>query len=250
MHTNRFYTIILPVMLLLIACTSCKKKELNTFSGEAGVYFKYGNNLALIEYSFLGNPNSEAIVKVPVQVMGDKANVDRQFKVEVVKDTNTTATDNMYQIVEAVIKAGKMTDSLRIKLFNVPELTTKKVQIKLRLMAGGDFRVGGAIEADTFIVSWSNKVVVPSWTYFRFFFTTAGSTAAYRLVVQTTGLLTLTVQQYSALGPVGAQSLGTQFGDYVKQWNKDHPSEKLKHDDGTLAGQDMVPLYYTKSKYD
>jgi hypothetical protein len=232
-------------LMLLLVTASCKKKDLNTFDAPAAVNFK---DLSF-EYSFLSNPTNEAIIKAAVRVMGDTAAVDRQFAVEVVKDTNTTAADNQYQVVKSVIRAGKFVDSLEVKVLNAPELSVKKVSLKLRIVNGPDLKAGN-VEKSTFKVTWSNQIVVPSWTVFRSYFTSVASTAAYRLIVQTTGLTTLTPAQHGQLGVPAAQALATRFGDYIKQWNKDHPNDKLKHDDGTQAGQEMVPLYYTHSKYD
>jgi hypothetical protein len=245
MHTVKYYSTAMMGLLLLLAATSCKKKDLNTFNTPAMVNFK---DLSF-EYSFLANPGNEAILKAAVRVMGDTASVDRKYAVEIVRDTNTTAADNQYQVVRSTIGAGKFVDSLEVKVLKTPDLSTKKVSIKLKLIDGPDLKAG-AVEMNSFKMTWSNQVVIPSWSIFRLYFTAVPSTAAYKLIVQTTGLVTLTAAQHGQLSVAGAQALATQFGDYIKQWNKDHPNDRLKHDDGTQAGQDMVPLYYTHSKYD
>ena len=148
------------------------------------------------------------------------------------------------------MEAGKFTGKLKIKLIKSPELDQKTVSLKLKIINSNDFKVGN-IESSVFTVKWTNQIVLPAWNYFRLFFVSVASNSAYRLIVQTTGLKTLTAQQYSReIGAAGVEALATKFGDYVKQWNKDHPNDKLKHDTGTRAGQEIVPLYYTHSKFD
>lgn len=215
------------------------------FKADAAVNF----NGSFVEYSFLGNPSNEYIQEIPVIIIGDTVNYDRHFKAEVVRDTSTTASDSQYEIIGGIVKAGEFTGTLSIKLRNSPELSTSSVSVKVKLIDSEDMKAGN-VEANQYIVRWTNKIIIPSWTYYRVFFCSVSSTAVYRLIVQTTGLKTFPASQYVALGTAGAQALGTQFGDYVKQWNKDHPNDHLKHDDGTRAGQDIVPVYYTRSKFD
>ena len=241
---------LLSWLVLSILLVNCTKKDIATFASDDAVNFGRIENTNTVTYSFMANPNDEYIQEVPVLIMGDTAGFDRSFEVQVVNDSNTTASPDQYQILGGTVKAGQFTGTLAVKLMKTPDLDDTTVSLKLKLIDAADFKAGN-IESSEFIVRWTNKVVVPSWTYFRYFFTSVPSTAAYRLIVQTTGLTTLTARQYAVdIGAAGVQALATKFGDYVKQWNKDHPNDKLKHDDGPKAGEEIVPLYYTHSKYD
>lgn len=231
------------VVNLLLA--SCKKDEIPSYKGVPSINF-VGTTF---NYSFLGNAQNEYVAEIDVNIMGDAADHDRHFNAVAVIDSVTTAKPNQYQIIGGLVKAGAYKGKLSVKVFNSTELNTAKVDLKLKLSDSEDFKAGN-IETNQFVVGWTNQIIVPAWTYYRYFFTTAGSENAYRIIVQTTGLKTLTVAEYRALGQVAAETLGTAFGDYVKQWNKDHPNDRLKHDSGTLKGQDIVPLYYTHSKFD
>jgi hypothetical protein len=248
MRTIQFCS--LGILLVTFSFLSCTKQEIPTFDAAAAVNFGKIDNANSVTYSFMANPEDDYIQEIPVVIMGDTANYDRSFEVQVVNDSNTTASPAQYKILGGVVKAGEITGTLSVQLFKSPELDNSTVSLKLKLVNSEDFKAGN-VETSDFIIRWTNKVVVPSWSYFRYFFTSVASTAAYRLIVQTTGLTTLTARQYSVdIGAAGVQALATKFGDYVKQWNKDHPNDKLKHDDGTKAGEDIVPLYYTHSKYD
>lgn len=230
-------------MLMLQA--SCKKDEISSFSANPAVNF----TIPSTDYSFLGNPATEHIQEIDVKIMGNAADHDRTFTAVVVNDAATTAKPNQYRVIGGIVKAGQFTGKLSVAVLKSDELNTSKVNVKLRLVDSGDFKAGN-IETSEFVLGWTNQVVLPSWTYYRIFFSAASSNKAYQLIVQVTGLKTLTVAEYRAMGQIAAEAQGTKFGDYVKQWNLDHPNDRLKHDTGTSAGLDIVPLYYTKSKYD
>lgn len=239
--TAYFFYLFLGVLFL----SSCKKEDIMSFQAKPAVNF-VGQTT---EYSFMSNPENEYVQEVDVRILGDTVDYDRHFSAEVVKDSLTTARDDQFEIIGGVVKAGEFTGKLSVKLRNAPELSTTKIAVKLKLTDSEDFKAGN-IELSTFVVTWSNQVVVPSWTYFRYYFTAVASTSAYRAIVVSTGLTRLTAADFRVMQAAGAEALGTKFGDYVMQWNKDHPNDHLKHDDGTRAGQDIVPLYYTHSKFD
>lgn len=233
----------------------CEKSEITGFSSSPSINFEYfqgkGSTLTLFtSYSFLTNPTGEYIQNIPVIISGNVVDYDRKFAVEIVKDSTTTATANQYEIIESVIHANRVVDTLRIKLLSSDELNDKTVSIKLRMIESEDFKPG-MVGKQEFQVNWTNKVVVPTWgVYFRTFFCAVGSTQAYRIFVQTTGLTNLVARDFGLIGQPGVEALGTVFGDYIKQWNKDNPNDILLHDDGTRAGQPIVPVLYTRTKFD
>ncbi|WP_316816974.1 DUF4843 domain-containing protein [Pedobacter nyackensis] len=236
------YTVIAGVTMLQF---SCKKDEISSFSASPAVNF----TTKAVDYSFLGNPSGEFVQEIEVRIVGDVADHDRVFTAEVVNDTITTAKPTQYRILGGLVKANQFTGKLSVALLKSDELNTTKVNLKLRLTDSEELKAGN-VESREFVVGWTNQIVLPSWTYYRVFFSSASSNKAYQLIVQITGLKTITAAEYRAMGQIAAETQGTKFGDYVKQWNLDHPNDHLKHDTGASAGQDIVPLYYTKSKYD
>jgi len=234
------------IALIAMSLVSCEKDEIDTFSAEQAINFTSLNT----DYSFLGNPNNFHTQEIEVRILGSAEDRDRFFNVEVVNDTTTTATTDQYEILNGVVKAGEFTGKLTLKLNKTTQLDTTSVNVNLKIIDSPDFKAGNK-EAINHKVLWTNKVIVPSWRYYSFFFCRTQSTLCYRIVVETTGLTTFTSTDYRNIGgPAGAEALATAFGDYVKQWNLDNPNNKLRHDDGALAGELIVPLYYTKSKYD
>lgn len=240
------------LMISMVIFNACEIDEIMSFQGAPAINFSSVDSYDPVyeeEYSFLVNPENEHIHEIPVQIMGDAAADDRKFEVEIINDSLTTATEDQYEILEGIIPAGEFTGTLFIKLFNSPELDEKSVSLHLKIVDSPEFQSGN-VESDEFVISWTNKVVVPDWRWYRYFFTRVPSTSAYRAIVESTGLVELTTRDYFALGQTGATALGTQFGDYVMEYNLQHPDNPLRHDDGPNEGELIVPLYYTHSKYD
>ncbi len=228
--------------MILSACT---KEELTTYDTSRSAINFISDS---VEYTFLANPEDEYIQEVDVRIIGSPADHDRSFTVQVV-DSTTTANADQYEIIGGIVKAGEFVGKLSVKLFNSSELSDTTISLGLVIVDSDDF-LAGNIENSQFKISWTDKVVLPSWRYIRFFFCATPSTEAYRVLVASTGLLKFDLSDYRAVGLAGAQALGTQYGDYIKQWNKDNPDNHLKHDDGAKAGEDIIPRYYTRSKYD
>ena len=238
----------IPIYMLLgilFFMSACEEEEIMTFdTSRAAVNFSSSS----FGYSFLKNPDNEYIQEIEVDIVGDTVSYDRTFNVEVV-DSMTTATSGQYEVLEGIVKAGEFNGTLYVKLYNSEELKDTTVSVGFKIIDSEDFNVG-TIENSQFKLSFTNDIVVPAWSYMRYFFCSTPSTSCYRIFVQVTGLTQFTRTEYIEYGASGTNALATKFGDYIKQWNLDHPDNHLKHDDGTKAGEDIVPLYYTHSKYD
>lgn len=253
---KKYIKTIIPFYLLsfVLLLGSCSQDEIPMFEGSNGITFLPDTESAAVNsyeksYSFLGNSTGEFVQEVEVQIVGEASDTDRYFNVRVVTGDDTTATENQYEIIEGVVKANEYQGKLYVKLYNSAALDDTIVSISIELVDSPDFKIA-AKETNSYKLEWTNKVLIPNWRYYSFFFTTKASTLAYRLVVQTTGLKVFTATDYRTIGADGVAVLATKFGDYVKQWNLDHPNDPLIHDDGDLEGQEIQPRYYTKSKYD
>lgn len=236
------FTFLLVLMFVFI---SCDEEDIISFEALPAVNFVNESKT----YSFLGNLDGEALQEIEIQIIGDVSDQDRYFEVEIIQDEETNAEQEQYEIAQGVVKAGEFTGILPVTVFNSQELDSTTVSLHLRMVESEDFKPGN-IETRTFILSWTNQVVVPNWQWYSYFFTRLPSSEAYRAVVESTGLLQFEQSDYVAIGPIGAEALGVQFGDYVKQHNLENPGNPLRHDNGDLAGEEIVPLYYTRSKYD
>ncbi|WP_299703641.1 DUF4843 domain-containing protein [uncultured Pontibacter sp.] len=229
----------------MVVFAGCTKQDIAPFTADPAVNFTSKST----EYSFLTNPGEDHVQEIDVHIVGNATDHKRYFNVQVINDSLTTARPDQYEIIGGVVNPGEFKGKLSIRLFKSPELDNDKVSLHLKLVESEDFKKG-SIEMSDFTLAWTNKVIVPAWTFYRFFFTATASTAAYRAIVESTGVTKFAVSDYLAVGPIGAEALGTKFGDYVMQWNKDNPDNPLLHDDGTKAGEKIVPIYYTRSKFE
>jgi hypothetical protein len=222
---------------------SCKKSDPLSFSASPAVNFISQASV----YTFLGNSTGEQVHEIPVRIIGYAGDQDRPFTAEVVNG-QTDAPANLYEILGGEVKAGAFEGVLKVKLKNAPELSTSEVKLTLKIK-GTEELGSGNVESQLHTITWSDKVVIPSWTYYRIFFTQSPSSRAYKLIVEQTGLTTFPASVYSGLQQHGAEALGVKFGNYIKQWNLDHPNDIIVHDDGTMAGQPIVPKYWDKNLY-
>tara|TARA_R110002020_G_scaffold185364_4_gene382945 strand:- start:6209 stop:6913 length:705 start_codon:yes stop_codon:yes gene_type:complete len=225
-------------ILSTVLVSSCDKDELTGFSTEAAINFVSDST----QYSFIQEPADEHIVELPVFVTGDSTSYDRFFNVEVLNDPETTAAESQYEIIEGIIPSGSFNGNLMVKVKKSPELDDKSVAIKVMVIRSDDFITGAEESKETKLI-WTNKIVIPAWTYFRYFFTRYPSSRAYRIFIEVTGLTTFSLADYRDLTPTGAQSLGKAYGDYIREYNANHPGDPLVHDDGPNEGEEIVPVY-------
>jgi len=224
--------------------SSCEKSEPMSFNAKPAVVFDFRNATGnKVSFSFLGKSGDVGEVQVPVIINGFAEDRDRPFEVEVVTDTITDATPSDYKIEQGIIRAGKMKDSLVVKLYKTAELESKIANLYLRVKANEEFD-RGIKEKQYYQISWSNQAIMPTWgAPFRTYFSSVGSTLAYRIFVETTGLTNFTNAIFATYGAVGAPILGKKFGDYIRVWNAANPNNILVHDDGTSKGLPIVPRY-------
>lgn len=231
------------IFCIAIFLLSCKKSDPLSFSASPAVNFINPTSV----YTFLGNSTGEQVHEIPVRIIGNAGSQDRVFTADVVTD-QTNAPSNLYEVLGGEVKAGAFEGVLKVKLKNAPALSTSEVKLTLKIKGTGELGPGN-VESQLHTVTWSDKVVIPSWTYYRIFFTQNPSSRAYKLIVEQTGLTTFPASVYSGLQQHGAEALGVKFGNYVKQWNIDHPSDILVHDDGVAVGQPIVPKYWDRNLY-
>lgn len=240
---NTIYTLLIAV--LFISFFSCEKDEIMSYEGGFAINFLEDST----NYSFLANDDPYYIQEIKVRISGDTTDYERYFNVSVISDDFSQASTDRYEIVDGIIPAGEIEGILKIKLFSIKELPDTTFAINLKIEDTETFKVGN-IENSTFKLKWTNKVVVPSWGYFKYFMCRTASTSCYLAILKSTGMTKFGRSELTQIGMEGAKVMGIKFGDYVKKWNLEHPNKKLVHSDGSKQGEEIVPLYYSKHLYD
>lgn len=163
---------------MAFAAVSCSTDEIDTFmvqenairfpgvtGGVNGDTYYGGYNSSdrayYGSYSFIENPTAEwTEYLIPMNVIGTVSEKDRTVKVQVVAE-ETTAPQDAYQIVDAVIPAGEREGFIRINIANTAELLTTSYQLKLTLQESPDFKLGPK-EYLNAILTWNNVLPMPT----------------------------------------------------------------------------------------
>ena len=105
---------------------------------------------------------AEAVIEVPVKLIGGASGSDRKIGVRVLEE-GTTAQPGQYEILGAEVPAGKTYGAIRIEVAKSAELDTQQRELTLCLTDSPDLRVG----PDLYLkanVSWHNMLPRPATT--------------------------------------------------------------------------------------
>lgn len=105
---------------------------------------------------------AEAVIEVPVKLIGGASGSDRKIGVRVLEE-GTTAQPGQYEILGAEVPAGKTYGAIRIEVAKSAELDTQQRELTLCLTDSPDLRVG----PDRYLkanVSWHNMLPRPATT--------------------------------------------------------------------------------------
>lgn len=238
-------------LLFLMACLcsfqACQQEEVMYYQGGNAVHFLD----TVSNYSFI--QNLEAVkdtMVIPVLLVGNPADWDRTFKVEVVEDEYTTATEGQYRILSSEVLAGDTCGYLYVEIMNPEKLDieTKTLNLHLNLLDNDELKAGGWLKYLTMKLTWSSDLVKPySWRSMYYFICKKYSSNVYRAYIEATGLY----EMYYSLtpDPVTGEKweqnycyvLGTKFGDWVRNYNATH-DDVYRHDDGDYAGEEIIPI--------
>lgn len=191
-------------ILMLCLFTSCKKDKLLTYSTDDNIYFKYtpkNNFTDTVDLSFGYSPLSvtDSVFGIPVFVTGSASDRDRTYSVSVVSDV-TTAVEGVHYVLPPVptFRAGRISDTLKVKLLRSADLQQKPVSLTLELKPGNDLKtnvtsfatnVAGELNILRFRINVSDNVGPGSyWTgIFAAFFGTF-SVKKVRLINEIAGM--------------------------------------------------------------
>lgn len=167
------------LVLLLVLFEGCEKDEPMGYIGRPGFYFN-GNEFS---YSFAENPwKTVDTVMLPVIITGKLENYARTLKAEVVKDSST-ATENMYQLLEGTLGENQSEGFIPVVLNYVSSLDDITVTLKIQAVANDDFQ-----ELDLVFPScrlnFTAKIMKPfNWSQLQYFFGTY-STRWWRFIME------------------------------------------------------------------
>lgn len=189
MRTTICYFLLAPLIITIAG--SCKKEQLLTYNANSNIYFDYrqgvnpaanqaGTLVDSLAYSFAYSDASvkEAIVPIPVTVSGLPQNTDRSF--ELIVEAGASATQGKhYELPVLTMRAGRLRDTVFLKLKRTEELKDGGVSMKLHLQPNQYFdtllvtrlALGVPVPVLSFKISVTDELTQgPSWSTFSTFF--------------------------------------------------------------------------------
>ena len=125
------------VIFLSVFLGGCEKDEPMGYRGRPGVYF----NGKEFSYTFAENPWKDVdTVLLPILLTGDLEDYDRKVKVVVVADS-TTATGDMYELLEGTISAGSESGFVPVVVNRYPAFEQCCRELTFRLV-GNHIEIG------------------------------------------------------------------------------------------------------------
>lgn len=136
-----FYLCAMAIVLL----GACKKDGLATYNDEASknsIYFpdaKSTNNQVFVSFGYAKSNVKDSIVRILVRPIGGAMDHDRPYNLSIA-DSSTMKVGVDYELVNPpVVKAGKVADTLKIKLLRTNTLRSTPLYLYLDLKPNDNF---------------------------------------------------------------------------------------------------------------
>lgn len=135
--------------LLAMLFISCEK-DIKRYDGETNIYFVRAvdqlNSAAPVYDSltvtFAFHPSkTDSLVKIPVRITGVPSTEDREYEVAVDATSTAIAGVHYEALPETLtLKAGKVADTIPVKLFRTADMLTSDFSLILELQPNGNFK--------------------------------------------------------------------------------------------------------------
>ena len=214
---------LLFAMALGVAFASCSEKEVPLYDTDNANFIEFvAPTEDTASFSFMFHPEVAAggayDLAIPVKILGQAKNVDREYKVIVV-DSLTSATEGKHFSMpeKFVFRAGLFVDTLFVKLYRTADLKTDVVSLGVRIENSKDF-FAGQVDFRESIWFINDSFAQPAWwtTYatdrynsVEYIFLGEYSDKKYELLIQVTG-----VSDWTDLSDDERRMLALQF----KRW--------------------------------
>jgi hypothetical protein len=141
------YSLLLFSLVFLFS--ACKKTDLKVYDGDTNIYFSKAALVSspfdslLVTFAF--QPQiTDSLVKVPVQITGAPSDKDRAYKVAVDASSSTAKAGVHFEALPPTftLPAGKVADSVRVKLLRTPDMLNDTFSLVLELQPNENFQAG------------------------------------------------------------------------------------------------------------
>ncbi|MEG2341107.1 MAG: DUF4843 domain-containing protein [Odoribacter sp.] len=143
------YTIY-SIGMLLVALTlfSCEKNETYDYVGGNQVHFEKDRDSSVYSFAIQSSNVNEDIKLIPLGVSGLAAKVDREIKIEVVREQGTakegenSASGAHFHLGKTILKAGEIQTNIPVIVFRQSDIKEKEVFVLLRIVTDENFAGG------------------------------------------------------------------------------------------------------------
>lgn len=158
----RTHTITLLIGLATLLTASCKREEVQLYSGEQYVQF-IGSVQDTIVFSFFFYPGqSEVQVPLPVKLVGFMPDKDLEYTIAVHQEGTTAAAEHFTIPSSFTFRKGLLRDTAYITVKNRPNLATNEVRLAFYIKDGTELQAGQSEYAYR-VIKLSDRVSKPVW---------------------------------------------------------------------------------------
>ena len=235
---------LLVLVFLGIMSYSCDQEETMIFETDGSVYFTTSD----YSYSFLDYPGKQIdTIKLPVQIFGKTADVDRLVKIELVTDDTSkvnTAPEELYSLIGGVVPANEQLGSVSLELKYADALQDTVYVFYVRIVPNDDFED----------VSYNSRIVEVLFTAkeiqpanLRYFWGDY-STCWWKFIKEATDRTSIPYWPGNAdqdtwwMSDSEFEALQVVVKRELKKYNETHETP-LTHDDGPSKGKEVQILY-------
>lgn len=186
-------------MVLGLAFASCSKEEVPFYDVKNSHFVMFDAAMDdTMEFTFMFHPEvvegGSYEQKIPVSIMGQAVDRDREFKIESFELNNEAGSlefakaGTHFELPEkCVIRAGQFQDTIMIKFFRRPELKTKNLFFAIKMVANNEFKPG----QEEYCVNCfylTDKIAKPAWwSNFQSTYLGTYSDKKFALLIEVTG---------------------------------------------------------------
>lgn len=146
---NQKNNLLIPMMAITLTfmASSCKKKDVARYDEAANgssIYFKDAVGAAnplskIISFGYVGYSVTDSIVAIPVAVTGYPSAHDRGFELKLTDATTAMVNKHFTFLREPVIRAGRVIDTLLLKINRTTDMTSTQFEINMVLEPNSAF---------------------------------------------------------------------------------------------------------------
>ena len=138
------------ILFIAMAAVSCSS-EIQTYHGEAGVYFAMRENVSTVNVDtlyresstlpFIVTESSDSVFNLRIKILGEVSDFNRRVDVKVVEELSTCLEGVDYEPLELsyMLPSGQVYGTIPIRFYRSPSLEGQERTLVLELMENDEF---------------------------------------------------------------------------------------------------------------